>query len=364
MSRMRWVITVVGVWLLAGTSAWAQFPRDLDMVKNASFEQGIGDIAANWGFAPLMPTGADIRVKSWQNVRSRTGMYFCRIVSTQSQRGEPAPPAPRPPAPPAVPAGPPMSDDQAAYTDGEEPDYEVFSDTPALFFKQKPKAPEPASQPADETTPEAKAPAAEPPKPEPLPEAPSPRPTPAQVHVSGGAEIGGYTEGESVEEEKPEPEHRDSEDITPETDLLSAGVLGSIVPVTYGDEVRVRAWIRIRTKLMDTNRGAVVSIIGYTAKPRGADLEEAYEIAPEWGWTGHEVSGVTKTDGWKRLSIKIRVDDPSVAMVQVMLGMAGVGEVDYEDVRMTILPYEQDPLTEEDAAVRLNRQRRQTPRER
>ena len=47
--------------------------------------------------------------------------------------------------------------------------------------------------------------------------------------------------------------------------------------------------------------------------------------------------------------------------MQVLAGMAGVGEVDYEDVRMTIIPYDQDPLTEEDAAITLNRQRRQTP---
>ena len=108
-------------------------------------------------------------------------------------------------------------------------------------------------------------------------------------------------------------------------DWIAIDASGPRVPVKHGEVYRLSAWINVPEAFSDTKRGVVLNVVGLDAEgtsPR------------HWTAGTIEVRRMKATDGWWRLAIFRRIDEPKVTHVYARIGLAGTGKVDVDDVEL------------------------------
>ncbi|NOZ24400.1 MAG: DUF4838 domain-containing protein [Planctomycetes bacterium] len=108
-------------------------------------------------------------------------------------------------------------------------------------------------------------------------------------------------------------------------DWIAVSVLSPKIPVKKGDIYRLMAWINIPEPFTDTKRGVALGLIGY---------DEKGESPVHWRAGNIEVRRMKRTDGWQRLAIFRKIDDPKIKSIAIRLGIAGTGKVFIDDIEL------------------------------
>lgn len=108
-------------------------------------------------------------------------------------------------------------------------------------------------------------------------------------------------------------------------DWVTADVRSATVDVKQGEFVKLSAWVYIKETIRDTQRGAILNLLGFDGTGK---------TAPGWEGMKIEASQFKKTDGWRQLTLLRKVDDSRVAKVAARIGICGIGECYFDDVKL------------------------------
>jgi len=108
-----------------------------------------------------------------------------------------------------------------------------------------------------------------------------------------------------------------------EYDWVTAHTVSDSVEAEKGDVFAATVWVRIDEDMQRTERGAVLEIVGYDEKGEAA-----------WSITNFEANRVEATDGWVQIKTGMRVTQERARTVGVRLGISGIGQVVFDDVKL------------------------------
>ncbi|MEW6359496.1 MAG: DUF4838 domain-containing protein [Planctomycetota bacterium] len=108
-------------------------------------------------------------------------------------------------------------------------------------------------------------------------------------------------------------------------DWIAVSATSPNVPVKQGDTYRLMAWVKIPEAFADTNRGVTVGIIGY---------DKDGKPPSRWAAGNIEVKRTKASNGWQRMAIFRKIDNPDVRSIAVRLGIAGTGKVFFDDIEL------------------------------
>ena len=108
-------------------------------------------------------------------------------------------------------------------------------------------------------------------------------------------------------------------------DWIAVQTLGQRIPVRTGEVYRLMAWINVPDDFTATKRGVTLGIVGYDQDGRSP---------ARWTPGSIEVKRTKSTSTWQRIAIFTRIDDPKIKSIAVRLGIAGTGEVFFDDVEL------------------------------
>lgn len=116
-----------------------------------------------------------------------------------------------------------------------------------------------------------------------------------------------------------------AEDQFAAADWVAAHAVGPKIPVKQGETYRLMAWVNVPEGIADTKRGVVLGFIGYDDKG---------ESPSAWAAGNIEVRRTKPTQGWQRMAIFKRIDQPDVRAISPRLGIAGTGRAFLDDVEL------------------------------
>ena len=108
---------------------------------------------------------------------------------------------------------------------------------------------------------------------------------------------------------------------------VNVGMYSTPQPVRAGDILRAAVHVHLPAPLADTDRGALLNVVGWTAVGE--------EIA-SWGPGMVEVHSSQPAQEWQELKLQVKVEDPRMKFVQLRLGLAGRGRCDFDDAVLQI----------------------------
>ncbi|MBI3920125.1 MAG: hypothetical protein HY318_01810 [Armatimonadetes bacterium] len=108
-------------------------------------------------------------------------------------------------------------------------------------------------------------------------------------------------------------------------DWVTADAKTQSVPVEPGQFAKLSAYIHIPETISDTQRGAILNLLAF---------DKESKAVPGWEGMKIEVNCLKKTRGWQQLSVLRKIDDPRVARVGVRIGICGMGECYFDDVKL------------------------------
>jgi len=108
-------------------------------------------------------------------------------------------------------------------------------------------------------------------------------------------------------------------------DWIAAQTLGQRIPVRAGEVYRLMAWINVPDDFTATKRGVTLGIVGY---------DQNGKSPARWTPGSIEVKRTKRTGAWQRIAIFKKIDDPKIKSFAVRLGIAGTGEVFFDDIEL------------------------------